>query len=250
MSKVALVTGSGSGFGRGIALQLSREGYSVGLNDLPSQRHVLEALADELEGPSTIVLGDVTKEEDVEAMVEKTVKDLGGLDVMVANAGVCMARSFIDTTSDDWNRLTNINVYGVFYCIKHASKQMIKQKRGGKILTAASAAGKRGESRLSTYCSTKFAVRGLTQSAATELAPHGITVNAYAPGICDTPLFHGIFPFRIITWLYRKQEEFFLPLGRLGTTEDVVNVVSFLVSPASNHITGQSISIDGGRFMG
>ncbi|PPQ68553.1 hypothetical protein CVT26_003362 [Gymnopilus dilepis] len=185
MSGVALVTGASRGIGRAIALRLAQDGFDVAINDLPSQQAALEEVQagiSQLGKRSAIFLGDVSVEKEVEQLISAVASQLGSLDVMVANAGICIPKPFLDTTAEDIRRLLSINVEGLFFCYKHAGLQMIKQGKGGRIIGASSMAGKQAVKFLGAYSASKFAVRGLTQAAAIELAKHNITVNAYAPG--------------------------------------------------------------------
>lgn len=185
MPGIAIVTGASRGIGRAIACRLVRDGFKVALNDLPSQRRELEALRSEISqsGNDTFVSpADVSVEGEVKAMINEVVSNMGGLDVMVANAGICITKPLTETTNEDFGRILSINVNGTFLCYKYAALQMIKQGRGGSILGAASLASKQGWPLLGAYSSSKFAIRGLTQVAAQEFGRYGIRVNAYAPG--------------------------------------------------------------------
>jgi len=186
----------------------------------------------------------------VESMVQKVVQDLGSLDVMVANAGILVAvGSFLDITVESFDRLMAVNARGTMLCYKYAAKQMIAQGRGGRIIGACSLAGKRASKTIASYSATKFAVRALTQAAAQEFGEHGITVNAYAPGVVDTPMIDplratdGTSPLPLSTVLART------PVGRLGKPEDVAGLVSYLVSDGASFITGQSVGICGGTYF-
>ncbi|KAF9459798.1 short chain oxidoreductase [Collybia nuda] len=250
---IAIVTGAASGIGKAVALRLAGDGFDVALNDLESSKARLETLTQEITQKgrrTTIVLGDVSKEADVKRMVDSTVQDLGSLDVMVANAGVaCKFVSFQDSTSEDWDRVFSINARGVFLCYKYAAQQMIKQGRGGRIIGASSLAGKQGLSISASYCASKFAVRGLTQSAAKDLGPHKITVNAYAPGYINTPLLTAMGEELGGAEALRQDRIKITPLGRLGEDEDIASIVSYLASKESHFITGQSISVNGGVYF-
>jgi NAD(P)-dependent dehydrogenase (short-subunit alcohol dehydrogenase family) len=182
-------------------------------------------------------------------MVQKVVQDLGSLDVMVANAGIIAFESFLNITVESFDRLMAVNARGTMLCYKHAGKQMIAQGRGGRIIGASSLAAKRANPIVPTYSATKFAVRGLTQAAAQEFGVHGITVNAYAPGVVDTPMIapmkvtDGSSPLPVSAVIATT------PLRRLGEPEDVAGLVSYFVSDGASFITGQCISVCGGRHF-
>jgi len=249
---VAVVTGSGQGIGRTIAVRLAEDGYDVVINDLESNKENLDAVKNEIavnfpERRVLIIYADVAVEEEVKGLVESVVKEFGKLNVFVANAGIIRTKPLLETTSDDLDSLLSVNVKGTFYCYKYAAQQMIAQGGGGRIVGASSGAGKRGSALLSAYCASKFAVRGLTQTAAIELGRHGITVNAYAPGAIDTSMLADL---QVVAAEYSRNfnEEMKASssVGHLGTTQDVANLVSILVTPEARFITGQSISVDGG----
>ncbi|KAJ7621450.1 NAD-binding protein [Roridomyces roridus] len=250
---IAFVTGAARGIGRAVALRLAEDGFDVAVNDLEAKMKELESLVEEIrtknsERETSIHVGDVSEDVQVREMVEAVVQKHGGLDVMVANAGVAgLSRTPISQVSvEEWERVMNINARSAFLCYKYAGLQMIKQGRGGRIIGASSIAGKRGITQW-PYSASKFAVRGLTQSAALEFGEHGITVNAYAPGAIDTPMLDGASPAGA-----EQLRNFFKersPLKTLGEATDVAGLVSFLASKESKFITGQSISINGGLFF-
>ncbi|KAI5832966.1 NAD(P)-binding protein [Schizophyllum commune Tattone D] len=252
-ARVAIVTGAARGIGRAIALQLANDGLDITLNDLPSAMDQLDEVRAEVEtrGRRTLVIvGDVSSEADVERLVDETVDYFGRLDVMVANAGVMVVKPVIDTSVEDWHKAHNVNGLGTFLCYKHAAIKMRQlNNKSGRIIGASSVAGKMGEPFASIYCQTKFGIRGLTQALACEISHTGITVNCYCPGAVDTVMLRelaygagGVEPFYAIESTKSR-------VGYLGVPEDVANVVSFLASPASHFITGQSINVNGGRFM-
>ncbi|KAK7042775.1 L-2,3-butanediol dehydrogenase [Favolaschia claudopus] len=246
---IALITGAAQGIGRAIALRLAADGFDVAVNDVLSKAAELEKLKQEiiLAGRRSAALpADVSVDAEVRSMVETVVTDLGGLDVMVANAGICKGRaSLLEVEPDEWDQTFAINVRGVFLCYKYAVNQMIAQGRGGRIIGACSGAGKQGYSEIPDYSSSKFAVRGLTQAAAKEFGKHGITVNAYAPGSVFTALSA---PFAAMTNM--PQDEFWAMQAKAAATgvnptcENIASVVSFLASKEATFITGQSISAD------
>ncbi|KAF9459801.1 hypothetical protein BDZ94DRAFT_1324510 [Collybia nuda] len=249
----ALVTGAARGIGRAVALRLAEDGFDVALNDLEYSKGDLEALSQEISlkfRKTIITLGDVSREADVIRMVDSTVQDLGGLDVMVANAGiVSVVTPFPDTTIEDWDHTLGINARGIFFCYKYAAQQMIKQGRGGRIIGASSVAGKQGYATITPYAASKFAVRGLTQSAAKDLGPYNITVNTYAPGFIDTPMLTALGDGLGGAEAYKAKRIQQTAVRDIGKPEDIASIVSYLVSKESHFITGQSISVNGGIYF-
>ncbi|TCD63603.1 hypothetical protein EIP91_005182 [Steccherinum ochraceum] len=247
---VALITGAARGIGATIALRLASEGYNLALADLPGQASTLSNVAKQIQEMGRKVVAsrcDVSREEDGKKMVQNCVQGLGGLDIMVANAGISKFGTTLTTTVEDWDALFSVNARGVFLCYKHAAEQMVKQGRGGRIVGACSSAGKRGAPMLAAYSSTKFAVRGMTQVAAQELASHNITVNCYSPAFVDTDLLsqpedekvggergayiRSVYPFQ-------KDQPFINP-------DVVAELVSYIVKPSSHMLTGECISLNG-----
>lgn len=249
--KVALVTGAGRGIGRAIAHRLGKDGFSVAVNDINPGMAQNTAQEVETMGRRTVAVpADVSNREQVFEMVRQTVDQLGRLDVMVSNAGIAQVKLLTELTPDDLDRMFKINVYGTIYCIQAATEQMKKQKKG-KIINAASIAGHQGFKYLGHYSASKFAVVGITQAAAQELAEYGITVNAYCPGIVGTEMW-DLIDEKIGERLglpkgetLKKYAEL-ITLGRVQTPEDVANFVSYLASDDADYMTGQSINIDGG----
>ncbi|KAG1732886.1 NAD(P)-binding protein [Suillus paluster] len=241
---IALITGSAQGIGRGIAIRLARDGFDIALNDLPTKREQLAAVAievEELGRKACIVIADVTIEEEVKNMIADTVKGLSRLDVMVANAGIPAANTVLATTVEDWERTFAVNARGVFLCYKHAAGQMISQGHGGRIIGASSIAGKIGFPSAAAYCASKFAVRGLTQTAALELGKYNITVNAYAPGVIQTQM-------RNVSLTDEDSTNYLVqlmgnrPIKHNGQPEDIASIVSYLASKEAHFITGQCVS--------
>ncbi|KAF8909586.1 hypothetical protein CPB85DRAFT_743492 [Mucidula mucida] len=182
-------------------------------------------------------------------MIEDVVKTLGGFDVMIANAGVCIPCTLLNMDVKTWDWLFATNLRSMMLCYKYAAVQMIEQGRGGRIIGATSLAGKQGGPSMGMYGATKFGIiRGLTQSVATELGEHGITVNAYAPGLTDTEALYsteaanaGIDVEALFAGLKAQSA-----MKQVGTVEDVAGLISFLVTKDARLITGQTISVDGG----
>ncbi len=255
-NRSALVTGAAGGIGRAIAERLVADGFGVSVADLSSSADQLEALVASLGGPDVAlgVLVDVTEAESVEAAVAAHVAYFGGLDVMVANAGIAVTAPLLEITAKQWQLTMDVNVKGVLHCYQSAARQMITQGRGGRLIGAASVAAHRGGKWQSAYSASKFAVRGMSQSAAQELAEHQITVNVYSPGVVHTPMWEGIdaeMSRRRGTQLGSEMAAMVagIPLGRLELPTDVAGVVAFLASPEAAYITGQSIVVDGGMWF-
>jgi meso-butanediol dehydrogenase / (S,S)-butanediol dehydrogenase / diacetyl reductase len=251
-----LVTGAARGIGRAIAERLVADGLGVSVADLPSSRAEVDELVAVL-GGKDVALGvavDVTKADSVDAAVAAHVRHFGGMDVMVANAGIAVTAPLLETTADQWQLAMDVNLKGVFHCYRSAARQMIVQGRGGRLIGAASVAAHRGGKWQGAYSASKFGVRGLSQSVAQELAPHQITVNVYSPGVVHTQMWE-----RIDAEMTRRRgtepgSEMAgmvagIPLGRLETPVDVAGVVAFLASPDAAYITGQSIVVDGGMWF-
>ncbi|AHY45871.1 23BDH: acetoin reductase [Rubrobacter radiotolerans] len=252
--KVALVTGAARGIGRAIALRLAADGHDVAVNDLDSMKGELDAVADEVRSSgvrSASVTADVSDPDSVNGMVESVAGELGSLDIMVANAGIAQVKPLLDVTPEDFDRMMAVNARGVFLCFTAAARRMISQGDGGKIIGACSIAGHKGFSLLGHYSASKFAVRAMTQAAAQEWAEHGITVNSYCPGIVDTAMWELIDEqIGDLQGLEKGQAmsrfSELIALGRVQTPEDVASFVSYLASPDSDYMTGQSVMIDGG----
>ncbi|USS85572.1 acetoin reductase [Fructilactobacillus myrtifloralis] len=254
--KVAIITGSGRGIGAAIANQLAGEGYAIAVADIDPQTadQVAQSINQNAGQTARAYVVDVAKRDEVFRLVDEVVQDWGRLDLFVNNAGIAIIASIIDSDPEEVERLLNVNLLGTFWGIQAAATQFKRQGTGGKIINAASLASVEGSALQGAYSASKFAIRGLGQSAAKELAPDQITVNAYDPGIVLTSLRDGIDE----TTANLKQRTFAeqrasvvneIALKRAATPADVANVVSFLASPQADYITGQSILIDGGmRF--
>lgn len=252
---VAVVTGAGRGIGRAVALRLADDGHAVAVNDV--DKDTADAVAGEIRdaGRQAIAVpADVTDRDAVFAMVDRVVDELGSVDVMVANAGIAQVKTLLEVTPEDLHTMFSVNVFGVLYCMQAAVERMIAQGDGGKIINAASIAGHSGFDMLGHYSATKFGVRALTQAAAKEWAKHGITVNAYCPGIVGTDMW-DLIDEKLGAYLGLEKgaalERYsqLIALGRVQTPDDVAGFVSFLAGPDSDYMTGQSVMIDGGIVM-
>jgi 3-oxoacyl-[acyl-carrier protein] reductase len=240
--KVAVVTGSRRGIGRAIALEMAKEGARVVVSDIELKE--CQIVCDEIRklGSHAIAVKcDVTKKNEVNAMMEKAIQKFGRIDIMVNNAGVYVSKPFTETTEEDWDFMLNINLKGAFLCSSAASKHMIKQK-SGKIISTASIAGKVGFADSSAYCASKGGIISMTRELAMELAPYNINVNAVAPGVVDTNMTKGLME-------DEKAKQGLLtsiPLGRIGRPEDIAKAVVFLASEDSDYVTGHTLVVDGG----
>ncbi|QRV93731.1 Enoyl-(Acyl carrier protein) reductase [Ceratobasidium sp. AG-Ba] len=249
---VAIITGAAQGLGKAIAIKLASDGYSLMLADLGSQQAALSTLQVECSSIHTRISGetsleclfmecDVTVESQVNALVEATVEKLGGLNVMIANAGVTKNNLLLDVTEAEFERIHSVNVKGTFYSYRAAARVM-KESGGGRIVGACSVSGKIRDL-------SKAAVRSLTQTAAQEWGPFGITVNAYAPSAVDTPMWRQDVLGGVEDHPIDAQSIKMTPTGKKTTAEQVAGLVSFLLTPAADNINGQCISINGGMQM-
>ena len=232
-NKVAIVTGAGSGIGAAIAARLARDGVRVLVSDINAE--AAERVAREIR--STAHACDVTVESAVAALIDRAVREFGGLDVLVNNAGIGEAPMAIDQKpAEDWNRIIATNLTSAFYGIKHAARVMKSANRGGVIINVSSILGVVGFNRVPAYTAAKHGMIGLTKAAALELARSGIRVVAVSPAFIKTPLIAGM-------------EDAVLPLhpiGHLGEAADVANVVAFLSSDEAGFVTGCTYLVDGG----
>ena len=241
--KVALVTGGGSGIGRGMAIRFAEEGASVAVADL--NREGAEAVAAEVEKLSQrglAIEADVTSSADCARMVEEAVAQLGKVDIFVANAGIGRFAPFLETPEADWNAVIDTNLTGVFLSCQAAARQMVQQGHGGRIITTASLAAVRPAPYMPAYHAAKAGVKMLTEVMALELAQHRITVNAIGPGLIDTPLTAPIME----AVRAAGREQGVAPLGRVGQPQDVANLALFLASDEADYVTGDYILVDGG----
>lgn len=246
------VTGAGSGIGAAIAQTLGARGYHVVVTDIDLES--AEATASRIESAQALRL-DVTDPEACDVVVNTVVAHHGRLDVWVSNAGISKMQRFVDVEPADLVRNFEVNTYGIFYCGQSAARAMIALATPGRIINTASMAAKQGRVPfLADYVASKFAVLGLTQAMAFELAPHGIRVNCVCPGFVATSMqtrelaweaqLRGLDPDDV-----RQMWIDDTPLARLETPEDVAKVVAFLASDDAEFITGEAISVNGGAFM-
>ncbi len=253
--KVALITGGGQGIGQAIAERLHADGFKVAIADMnmDTANKVAEGLGGK-DGGAIAIKVNVADRDSVFAAVDQARNELGGFDVIVNNAGIAPTSPIEDITPESIEKLFSINFNGVVWGVQAAVKAFKELGHGGKIISAASQAGHIGNPGIGLYSATKFAVRGFTQTAARDLAPLGITVNTYAPGIVRTPLMEELAvktandAGKPTEWGW-EQYTHGITLGRVSESADVGNVVSFLSGKDSDYITGQSIIVDGGMVF-
>lgn len=251
-TKTAVVTGSAQGIGRSIALRLASDGFQVVISDLDMDKanEVVKEIENKGQKAAAFKV-DVSKKDEMDKLVEQAVNKFGSVDVFVNNAGVDQVDSLLNVKEKDLNFIFSVNVNGTLFGIQAAAEQMKKQK-GGKIINACSIAGHKAFPMLGVYSATKFAVKGLTQVAAQELAPEKITVNAYCPGVVGTGMWDRIDEKMVEEMGLPNRGDAFkkftedIALGRSQEPEDVANFVSYLASSDSDYMTGQAVLIDGG----
>ena len=242
--KIALVTGASRGIGRQIALTLAAQGAAVIVNYNGSAAKA-EEVVEEIEkagGKAEAIQCNVSDFESCKSMMEDIVSRYGRLDILVNNAGITRDNLIMKMSEEDFDAVIQTNLKGVFNCIKHISRQMIKQK-GGRIINISSVSGVLGNAGQANYCAAKAGVIGLTKCMARELASRGITVNAVAPGFIRTDMTD------VLKDNVKEAIIATIPMKTFGETEDVANTVAFLASDAARYITGQVISVDGGMAM-
>jgi len=252
--KVAIVTGAASGIGEKCALEFAKEKAKVIVSDINIEG--AEKVANKIkhmEGEALPIKTNVAKKADANELAKKTIEEFGKIDILVNNAGANRVIAFADLDEGEWDRVFNVNIKGVFFCIKAVLPYMIKQK-SGKIINISSLVGKEASAYSSHYSATKFGVRGLTQSLAKELAEYNINVNAVCPNIVLTPMWDPLLRDLSKIKNIPKEEvlnEFIssIPLRRCQSPEDIANVVLFLSSEVSKNMTGQSINVTGGALM-
>ena len=245
-NKTALVTGAGSGIGRATSLALAREGARVVVSDINAEgAEATLSIIKERGGEGVFVHADVSKAADVEALVTGVIQTYGRLDCAYNNAGIegYMEGRLHEYPEDIWDRLIDINLKGVWLCLKYEIPRMLEQG-GGAIVNTASAAGLVGSRRLAAYVASKHGVVGLTKAAALEYARDGIRVNAVCPGIIDTPMMDRLIAGRQDD--YEATIPTRQPVGRLGTPEEIAEAVAWLCSDAASLVTGIAMSVDGG----
>ena len=245
--KAAVITGAGSGIGRGIALSLARAGADVVVSDLLMERAEETAqLVRELGRAALAQRTDVREQESIVALADAAVRRFGRLDICVANAGILRIESVLTLSPEDWQAGLDVNLTGVFHTVQACGREMVRLGNGGRVITISSLAAETAAPRWSNYMATKAAVRHATRCWAFDLAPFGITVNSIGPGWIETPLISDIMG----AGEMREQFERTLPLGRVGRPEDVGTTAIWLASDEASHVTGGYFLVDGGQHDG
>ncbi len=242
--KNAVVTGASRGIGRAIALKFADLGANVVLNyrsDVNSVNGVIKEI--EAKGVKAVAIqGDVSSFEDSKKIIDEAIEKLGSIDILVNNAGITKDSLIMRMKEEEFDKVIEVNLKGVFNCIRHTVPIMMKQ-RSGKIINISSVVGLSGNAGQANYASAKAGVIGMTKSVAKEIASRGITVNAIAPGYIETDMTE------VLSDKVKETVKLNIPLKKLGSPEDIANTAAFLASDMASYITGQVISVDGGMYI-
>jgi 3-oxoacyl-[acyl-carrier protein] reductase len=242
--KCAIITGASRGIGKAVALKLASLGANIVINYRSNEKEAIE-VENEIKamGVETLcVKGDISKSEEVENLIASAKEKFGTIDIMVNNAGITKDTLILRMKDEDFDSVIDVNLKGVFKCLKAITPVMVKQKHG-KIINLSSVVGISGNAGQVNYAASKAGVIGMTKSLAKEVGSRGITVNAVAPGFIETDMTNEL------NDKIKEEAKKNIPLKRLGTAKDVANVVAFLASESADYVTGQVIQVDGGMLM-
>ncbi len=242
--KCAIITGASRGLGKAIALKLASLGVNIVLNYRSSEKEAID-VENEIKEMGVEVLSvkaDISKLKEVENLVAVAKERFGNIDIMVNNAGITKDTLILRMKEEDFDSVIDVNLKGVFNCLKSITPIMVKQKHG-KIISISSVVGISGNAGQVNYAASKAGIIGMTKSLAKEVGSRGITVNAVAPGFIETDMTDALGD------KFKEEAKKNIPLKRLGSAEDVANVVAFLASESSDYVTGQVIQVDGGMLM-
>ncbi|WP_375259485.1 L-iditol 2-dehydrogenase [Citreimonas sp.] len=249
--KTALITGAARGIGLAFARAYAAEGARVALADIDIAR--ARDAAQRIEGAIAVEL-DVTRQDSIDTAVDHVVDAFGRIDILINNAAIFTAAPIAEITRDDYARAFDVNVSGTLFTLQAVARHMIEAGVQGRIINMASQAGRRGEPLVAVYCATKAAVISLTQSAGLNLIPHGITVNAIAPGVVDGEHWDGVDAFFAkyegkAPGQKKAEVGAAVPFGRMGVPEDLTGMAVFLASDEARYIVAQTYNVDGGQWM-
>ena len=251
----ALLTGAGGGIGLAVAAAYLREGARCTIADIGQNPSAdVESLLSNYPARSQYVAANVTKRTDIDRLIETARSKFGAIEILYNNAALFSMAPLLESDEAMYDELFAVNVKGMFFVMQAVLKQMVASQVRGAVINLASQAGRRGEALVSHYCATKAAVISYTQSAALAMAPHKIRVNAIAPGVVDTPMWKNV------DALFARYENLQIgekkiavgkavPLGYMGTPEDIAGVAVFLASDEASYITAQTLNVDGGSVM-
>lgn len=241
--KVAVITGAGRGIGAAIARRFAAEGASLVLNSLSdSAAKVVEEIT-AAGGKALAVQGDVSKADDVAKVIDAAVSSFGRLDILINNAGITRDGLLMRMSEEEWDAVMDTNLKSVYLCCRAALRPMLKSRGGGRIISLSSVIGLSGNAGQANYAASKAGIIGFTKSLAKELSSRQVTVNAIAPGFIVTDMTAGMSEEAKQTLLKR------IPLGTLGSAEDIASIAAFLTSDEAKYITGQTLTVDGGMTL-